>query len=61
MEKKTKPERLTVPYPMRFKPSQKALLDRAAEASGMSVADILRTGGMAEARRLLRAAKGDEG
>lgn len=57
---KDKPERLTVTYFMRLSPPQKALLDRAAASSGMSVADILRTGGIAEARRLLRAAKGDK-
>lgn len=60
MEKKPEPLRLSVAYQIRLSPAQRALLDRAAEASGMSVADILRTGGIAEARRLLRAAKGDK-
>lgn len=58
MEKKPEPARLSVPYQIRLSPAQRALLDRAAASSGMSVADILRTGGIAEARRLLRAAKG---
>lgn len=36
---------------------ERGRLSRAAASSGMSVSDILRTGGVAEARRLLRAAR----
>ena len=60
MKKKPEAERLSATYQIRLSPYQRGILDRAAASSGMSVADILRTGGIAEARRLLRAAKGDE-
>ena len=60
MKKKPELERLSVPYQIRLSPYQRELMDRAAASSGMSAADILRTGGIAEARRLLLAAKGDD-
>ena len=59
MEKKPEAERLSVAYQIRLSPAQRAMLDRAAASSGISVADILRVGGMALAGRRLRESKGE--
>lgn len=52
--------RMTAAMPLRMTEEQKALVERAALQSGRTMNDIMRAGGIAEARRVLRSLREHE-